>query len=1133
MHADAIGKATTRSVGLSRLAARSLDPVDGPDAGRLAEPEAADCANRFVTGRAAPAPLDTETRAAIESTTGRRLSAIQVIDPSLSGRDRLGEATGRVIRLAPEIAAAGDALGRRVRLHEAAHVAQAAARAPPAATDGDVERDARAVAAAAERGEHRDVGVHTDPAATHGFSTPDAAAAAADPEAYLRENYPELADLYDNGLDGLLQRAGDYVGSQLTPLLAATGFDQLGPSLAQLLTTFHSENLAFGALTDCCECLETALTSMLLSFDSFLASPGPSTVQRWFLRIQQAETGALLDLLAGGFDKIRTELAPILVPIADAAIAVGEYIWKDWICYYTGLDPNLPPLQAIEQKLGEAWAAATAAFTTVRAAAAALWAQLKQNPIVAYLATIATDCTKLVGALRKVQQARSRDPKVWLAILAEELQGTIFEELIAGLQSGHDTAVAFADAVDQWFRGVLEQLGILGAWNTAVPYISGAAQAIQGFFKTVRDGIAEVQASFQQVLTRISDALMQLYAAVKPLLDFGVGFVLAMNTAPGGLVTFAAGQIFRNLPFCYQAAITDFILDLFIHAVEWLPATWPPTVLIRSAALGGLKTLRGAPVDQKVGAMTTVMRFVSGDVELVAGFIVGFFPGLWASSLGLIFRLCFPLIDIVPQFVQLAGELLTFVAVPFEKLWETAQWFIDLAAGAKPIDEPRKDEKPAEEQPAPEESREQPDAEPDEQPEAEPAVPGTFELPPAFPGFPFDLRTIFDEVLRGDGITRADLEQFLAGVNVELAELGEQIGGEVAPKVLVALNDDSAPYHLGEIVGKVSGWVCGELIVLLATFGVGSLIGPALEGEALLANILRSFPQLVGLLNKLRAWLKPVIDFVSKIVAKLAQALKAVLKWIDDLILWAKNQLKRILAWIDDKLGRKKPIPKPKPGVGDDDDSDTGKIASAAAKDAWTYLTKHLDQNTVHDRKTIESTLAKSGEDGKDGVKVTLSIDLTGEDGWQVSADASDTMAKTYGDGWAPKGWKNGRETSEAYFGFRNDRAVHDRILEDAEKDLLAHEWPGDTIAEKYDAVKAYLGDTTRARVMSTVKMKGVEFVFELEGESDVEKDSEAKITLVLTPNASDEPVSLALGGRSPEEMEARYWALGRSHSPS
>ena len=122
-----------------------------------------------------------------------------------------------------------------------------------------------------------------------------------------------------------------------------------------------------------------------------------------------------------------------------------------------------------------------------------------------------------------------------------------------------------------------------------------------------------------------------------------------------------------------------------------------------------------------------------GIFALIAGFIVGFFEGLWASSLGLIFRLCFPLIDLVPQWVQLAGELLSFAAVPFQTLWETAQWFIDLAAGAKPIDEPRKDEKPAVEQPAPEESREQPDAEPDEQLEAEPAVPGTFEAPPAFP----------------------------------------------------------------------------------------------------------------------------------------------------------------------------------------------------------------------------------------------------------------------------------------------------------------------------------------------------------------------------------------------------------------
>ena len=71
--------------------------------------------------------------------------------------------------------------------------------------------------------------------------------------------------------------------------------------------------------------------------------------------------------------------------------------------------------------------------------------------------------------------------------------------------------------------------------------------------------------------------------------------------------------------------------------------------------------------------------------------------------------------------------------------------------------------------------------------------------------------------------------------------------------------------------------------------------------------------------------------------------------------------------------------------------------------------------------------------------------------------------------------------------------------------------------------MKAYLGDTTRARVMSAVKTKGVEFVFELEGESDVEKDREAKITLVLTPNASDEPVSLPLGAVADGEAEKRF----------
>ena len=83
--------------------------------------------------------------------------------------------------------------------------------------------------------------------------------AAADPEGYVREHYPELADLYDHGLDGLLQRAGDAVGGKLAPLLAATGLDQLGPTLTSLLDSLRPDELAAGALTGCCECFEKAL----------------------------------------------------------------------------------------------------------------------------------------------------------------------------------------------------------------------------------------------------------------------------------------------------------------------------------------------------------------------------------------------------------------------------------------------------------------------------------------------------------------------------------------------------------------------------------------------------------------------------------------------------------------------------------------------------------------------------------------------------------------------------------------------------------------------------------------------------------------------------------------------------------
>jgi hypothetical protein len=116
-------------------------------------------------------PLDDATRAAVERTTGVTLGEVRVeYSAAIGTAGRLGEASGDVIRLAPE-ASGDDELGRRVRLHEAIHIAQGKVSDSVAVTDRTtaVESEAHTAAAAAERGESHRLGVKADPAARYGF----------------------------------------------------------------------------------------------------------------------------------------------------------------------------------------------------------------------------------------------------------------------------------------------------------------------------------------------------------------------------------------------------------------------------------------------------------------------------------------------------------------------------------------------------------------------------------------------------------------------------------------------------------------------------------------------------------------------------------------------------------------------------------------------------------------------------------------------------------------------------------------------------------------------------------------------------------------------------------------------------
>ena len=96
--------------------------------------------------------------------------------------------------------------------------------------------------------------------------------------------------------------------------------------------------------------------------------------------------------------------------------------------------------------------------------------------------------------------------------------------------------------------------------------------------------------------------------------------------------------------------------------------------------------------------------------------------------------------------------------------------------------------------------------------------------------------------------------------------------------------------------------------------------------------------------------------------------------------------------------------------------------------------------------------------------------------------------------------WKTGERSGARRLVGKKTPA--ERRREDSSRSRLT----GETTSEKYDALRTYLDTTLRADVERGVKMRGIEFTFELESESAVESDGKASLTLVLTPTQAPSP---------------------------
>jgi hypothetical protein len=823
--------------------------------------------------------------------------------------------------------------------------------------------------------------------------------------------------------------------------------------------------------------------------------------------------------------------------------------------------------------MSQMWDTVKRGVEAIKNGLARLWAKIKANPVVAAIIKFSNDCGKLVTAIQKVREARSRDPKVWLGILAKELKGTVFEGLVSALQSGYSTVLDLKNQAVSWFVGILDATGLLAVFNSAVPFLNLIGRAIQNLAHRIQATIQRIKTAIEHALDEAAKALKDLWTTIEPYISFVVGLGVAIAMTLSGdifaIPRFVVGQLWLHvLPQCYKEALCTFLLDLFIALVEWFPARHPIMIFLRSAALSFLRTVKAAGMDKKIGAMDTIAKVMSNDIEVLAGFFVGVVKGLWNSSLGFLVQMAimpFTMAwDVLSTIGRKVGEL---AGQGFGSLFRGASWLVHAMANAHEVhpgqggappgggtdpaqpggDGPGAPNGQTEQptvttpvtvdpspQPTTTDGRDTPDSQvnpgassngphgPQGTPPgpAQPAAGGPdsqFDEPPAFPALP-PLSTLVDPIFR-HGVSREQVEAMFKKFNIAMEQWGTRLGHEGADRILPYLNARSAPYDIGEIIGEVVGWLAGEIIMLVATEGIENAIAKVLEGAMdgarILAKIGEYFPKLVEWIAEMRKLIAPLIEAVEKIAAKAKEFLQKIMKWLEEMLAWVKRQWQKLLRWAEETFGEVgRGLRRLLGGAAELE-------AEAEAIEAANYAFERLDLQLLNEAvplNVLEGKLHTLRVPHTPDVQIHLHLITTTH--WRIEATAIKGSHRGIGlsVGRGAVLWTH--DTMIPYYTASGHSVRHEVLLDAAAQQLHREaqalttvEGAGADLATAYRRVEE-LTRATQSEYQAMLPVRGTNFLIKLEpmNSHDVKDKGYSHTEFIITPNAakkwSDIPIT-------------------------
>ena len=495
--------------------------------------------------------------------------------------------------------------------------------------------------------------------------------------ALLRRYFPSLAGFIDEGILGPVNRAGEQLETWARQALEASGLSSVTDTLTQIHSArFCQEQTEEEQAADCAA-FEARLQSLRETFDAVLDSPIAQQIQSFLQQTQDQERARQVDAASGFFSFIQEVARPIYdwwqsvePQVSEALDFLGDMASAAWrhIASALGLDPNLPPLQAIREALERAWDAISEAVQPLIDRVRQAWQWLTEESPLAPLIRFIQAIPGAVSALGDLIGQIASSAGDWIARAAEALKNTIMPAVQRALGAVSRVLNAVVDRVVGWADRLLGVIDALASWEPAHRLLQVVMQLVRGWTAPIRAAFQLFRDCGERALRTLAHVIENLVEYARTIADIATGLVIAIFYFPIGTAAFLMGNVWRFLvPECYKAPILNFLLDLAIRTVQLLPE--PADFLwaaIYQGVLNFLQGLRGAPDDQKVGAIDLLASIWGGNVELLAGFFVGLVEGVWESTGGTIIFL-----------LQLVGWLLMLPV-------KLAQWAIGILRGQGP-----------------------------------------------------------------------------------------------------------------------------------------------------------------------------------------------------------------------------------------------------------------------------------------------------------------------------------------------------------------------------------------------------------------------------------------------------------------